>query len=653
MTTTDIECVSLDINFNNYNSWNNIFRKFKDHVKFDNKMSLDTFCQILNIDHKMGKRIIKEISEQENHYIVFEQYIKMVQIFIDGTENDKMSFLFNCLSENNMITKESLKSFVDITIKNETTIVNSNAIVNSLIPSDSIDKNGFMNMFETQHIKSAFLDSFIKNMLDMRIKKTPEINNKTIDIRTKGLLAIFLIFKSICYIYIFVDIYKQYSVISLALAKSFGFSLKINTTLLYIPMLRYLTTVMRESSFCNIKMKELIIFENFISYHSFIGYWTFFDIMGHVLCHIWNSVNSLSLLFYSSIGYTGIAIVICFMLIMIFAHLRHRFYNLFIIVHILTYLWIPFSIWHVPSQFTWYIPIIALIIIDKIILHCINENHLMTIPENTKQISDSIVNVSVFRGSTSVKVGGYFLICIPTISSIEWHPFSVASSPSDSKQISFMIRNIGDWTNKLYHHVDTNESFGIKLIGPFCSPSIDAIHCNKVLLMATGIGITPHISVIKYFFEMKKQTCLKCPDCDREVDSDLDITVTLIWSLRDIGCLDFIYNLFMDINQKQQTWLQKMFHIEIYITSLGNIGKLDYIFTQLSILKKFSFLESLKIHNTDQQSIYFCRPDIQKIIADIDKSTNVFFCGTKKVGNILKTLCINRKINYSQEMFDG
>ena len=41
---------------------------------------------------------------------------------------------------------------------------------------------------------------------------------------------------------------------------------------------------------------------------------------------------------------------------------------------------------------------------------------------------------------------------IPKISNIEWHPFSIASSPGDTKQISFMIRSVGDWTSKLYRN---------------------------------------------------------------------------------------------------------------------------------------------------------------------------------------------------------
>jgi len=70
-------------------------------------------------------------------------------------------------------------------------------------------------------------------------------------------------------------------------------------------------------------------------------------------------------------------------------------------------------------------------------------------------------------------------------------------------------------------------------------------------------------------------------------------------------------------------------------------------------LKRFSFMESLKIHNNDLQSVYFNRPNFKTIISDIDNSTNVFYCESKRVGNIIHKLCNERHINYSLEMFDG
>ena len=46
------------------------------------------------------------------------------------------------------------------------------------------------------------------------------------------------------------------------------------------------------------------------------------------------------------------------------------------------------------------------------------------------------------------KEGQYVFMNCPQISKWEWHPFSIASSEMNP-QISFLIKNNGDWTNKL------------------------------------------------------------------------------------------------------------------------------------------------------------------------------------------------------------
>ena len=70
----------------------------------------------------------------------------------------------------------------------------------------------------------------------------------------------------------------------------------------------------------------------------------------------------------------------------------------------------------------------------------------------------SIVNTKNFMHISLVKPKGYTyksgqyaFINIPAIHPLQWHPFSIASSPN-SKYLCFMIKKAGDWTNKL---VDT------------------------------------------------------------------------------------------------------------------------------------------------------------------------------------------------------
>eukprot|EP00168_Porphyra_purpurea_P000134 TRINITY_DN10176_c0_g1_i1.p2 TRINITY_DN10176_c0_g1~~TRINITY_DN10176_c0_g1_i1.p2 ORF type:complete len:155 (+),score=30.32 TRINITY_DN10176_c0_g1_i1:104-568(+) len=45
--------------------------------------------------------------------------------------------------------------------------------------------------------------------------------------------------------------------------------------------------------------------------------------------------------------------------------------------------------------------------------------------------------------------GQYAELCVPAISRIEWHPFTIASAPHESEMVFYIKRN-GDWTAALY-----------------------------------------------------------------------------------------------------------------------------------------------------------------------------------------------------------
>ena len=134
--------------------------------------------------------------------------------------------------------------------------------------------------------------------------------------------------------------------------------------------------------FGKVKAKSIIAFDQSINYHMFLGYWTFFDVLVHFFGHLVNNWSALFNLYSSLVGISGAGLTGLFIIITTLAHFRHKWYNLFIFGHYLTYLWLPLSVVHVPNQYQWYIPIILLIIFDKMMLHWYYQNSLMTIEDN-------------------------------------------------------------------------------------------------------------------------------------------------------------------------------------------------------------------------------------------------------------------------------
>lgn len=75
------------------------------------------------------------------------------------------------------------------------------------------------------------------------------------------------------------------------------------------------------------------------------------------------------------------------------------------------------------------------------------------------------------------------------------HPFSIASARSSLPQLSFVIRNLGDYTSKLN---DLKVSQKVYVDGPYGSMSLgDAKRAKAIVLIAGGAGIGPMLSLIR------------------------------------------------------------------------------------------------------------------------------------------------------------
>ncbi len=92
---------------------------------------------------------------------------------------------------------------------------------------------------------------------------------------------------------------------------------------------------------------------------------------------------------------------------------------------------------------------------------------------------------------------------MPELSHLEWHPFSISSSPHH-ENVSFHIRVLGDWTRRLEAIVGTIEKKLVVWIdGSYGNPSID-IDSDKYkifLMVSGGIGITPLQSITNSLLE--------------------------------------------------------------------------------------------------------------------------------------------------------
>ncbi|GMF47580.1 unnamed protein product [Phytophthora fragariaefolia] len=103
------------------------------------------------------------------------------------------------------------------------------------------------------------------------------------------------------------------------------------------------------------------------------------------------------------------------------------------------------------------------------------------------------------------EAGQYVFLCVPSMSNLQWHPFTISSSPHEP-MVTFHIKALGDWTYKLQSMVaavsggaDVVASFDILVDGPYGTVSIDIENpttYSHFVLFAGSIGMTPMCSIV-------------------------------------------------------------------------------------------------------------------------------------------------------------
>ncbi|MDZ7744786.1 MAG: ferric reductase-like transmembrane domain-containing protein [Candidatus Saccharibacteria bacterium] len=90
----------------------------------------------------------------------------------------------------------------------------------------------------------------------------------------------------------------------------------------------------------------------------------------------------------------------------------------------------------------------------------------------------------------SFKPGQFFYVAFDAMDAEEYHPYSVASS-NDSSKMRFLVKQLGDYTNKL---ADLKPGTKARLKGPYGGFTFNDKKHGKQLWIAGGIGVTPFLS---------------------------------------------------------------------------------------------------------------------------------------------------------------
>jgi NADPH oxidase len=93
-------------------------------------------------------------------------------------------------------------------------------------------------------------------------------------------------------------------------------------------------------------------------------------------------------------------------------------------------------------------------------------------------------------------------LCCPLISYLEWHPFTVGMYKNNKCYLYYKIR--GDWTGKFYDMLVKERNLSVLIEGPYCTlpkNMLNIISKKQVVLISTGIGITPYVNLFQKILE--------------------------------------------------------------------------------------------------------------------------------------------------------
>lgn len=435
-----------------------------------------------------------------------------------------------------------------------------------------------------------------------------------------------------------------------------GLCLAFLPTIIVLPLCKHLVTWLRNKA--NVIPKNVLP-ENSFLIHKTASYTMLFFSLVHFTGHLFNFFgveNLLKLkpaktLHFGMIGGITGHIMLTSILIISFTSIkvvRSRKFNVFFLFHHFYILFFLVYFFHgsgcfVKTNNSKCMPYYSnLINIVPVLIYTLERIYQEVFIKPVKIVkttfSDSVMTVyfdkKCIKGYTT---GQHVYIKVPCVSSYEWHPFTLSSIPEE-ELVSVSIRCLGDWTNNLRDKLleEPDGSVDLLVNGPFASPADSYEDYDYLVLVASGIGVTPFIGILKD---------ISLNSFDKKIKR-----VDLIWTVPDSGSLKWFDE---EISEAWSNSTNDKIKFHLFITEkIGDPEKIKEI---------TSHRVSSRILGTDIMYNYG-RPDFKKFFKKYSsEGTNIevacIVCGGDSLRNSVKqatTFHDNKDVNFLfiSESFD-
>jgi predicted ferric reductase len=332
-------------------------------------------------------------------------------------------------------------------------------------------------------------------------------------------------------------------------------------------------------------------FEKAITFHRWQGYFSILLVSLHVALGLWSfqlSGGILSQLRETRyiFGLTAFSALII-MLITSLEVIRRKFFEVFYFLHYLFLVFYVLSVLHAPTQLLpWVLASAVLYFIDKLM------RFVWGLPQKTISVlvkgeKDPVISIRLHKRwewIKSYKVGQYVFLNFPSVSLIQWHPFSISCGPNETS-LEVTIKPLGGFTRDLLQKVKSNSELTVRVDGPYGNPQINYKRFPVLTLIAGGIGVTPCIGILRDLYATGERKAKKTPDL-HSVNQ-----VYFIWVVQTVEQYHWFANeLHACFQATENNTTLPPLDIRIYVTRESNAGEIfltgrpnfDALFTELS-----------------------------------------------------------------------
>nr|XP_020016048.1 NADPH oxidase 1 isoform X2 [Castor canadensis] len=277
------------------------------------------------------------------------------------------------------------------------------------------------------------------------------------------------------------------------------------------------------------------------------------------------------------------------------------------------------------ESWKWILAPFILYIFERILRFCRSQQKVV-ITKVVKHPS-KVLELQLNKHGFSMEVGQYIFVNCPSISLLEWHPFTLTSAPEEDF-FSIHVRVAGDWTENLIKVFEQQHSPmpRIKVDGPFGTVSEDVFQYEVAVLIGAGIGVTPFASILKsIWYKFQRE--------DHNLKTQ---KIYFYWICRETGAFAWFNDLLASLEQEME--------------ELGKVGFLNYrLFltgwdNNIAGHAALNFDKATDILTGLKQKTFFGRPmwdnEFSTIATAHPKSVvGVFLCGPRTLAKSLRKCC--------------